>query len=80
MEKESLKDAIFGPAALNDLLPIQEVCGDFLDQYEKRIANGELFTYYRDSVLLGVGILERSKMLDGLARALTVSNLRIKML
>ncbi|WP_245625227.1 GNAT family N-acetyltransferase [Paenibacillus stellifer] len=67
MEKDSLKDDMFGPAAIDDLLPIQEVCGDFLDQYEKRIANGELFTYYRGSVLLGVGIIERSKMLDGLA-------------
>ncbi|MNP15735.1 hypothetical protein D3C76_1081040 [compost metagenome] len=68
MEKESLKkDDIFGPATLDDLLPIQEVCGDFLDQYEKRITNGELFTYYRGSVLLGVGVLEKSKMLDGFA-------------
>lgn len=66
-ENESLKGDIWGPATLHDLLPMQEMCGDFLDQYEIRITNGELFTFYRGTVLLGVGVLEKSKMLKGLA-------------
>ncbi|MEK5025255.1 GNAT family N-acetyltransferase [Paenibacillus sp. FSL M7-1046] len=66
-ENNSLKDDIVVPATLDDLLPIQQMCGDFLDHYEKRIANGELFSYYRGSVLLGIGVLEKSKMFNGLA-------------
>lgn len=66
-EKESQNGDQFGPATLNDLLTIREVCRDFLDNYEKLIANGELFTYFRGSVLLGIGVLEKSKMLNGLA-------------
>lgn len=67
MEKQSLSGDFFGPATLDDLLHIQEMCGDFLDQYETRIRNGELFCYYRGSVLLGVGVVERSKLLEGIA-------------
>ena len=66
-ENESLQSDDFAPATQDDRIPIQEMCGDFLDQYERRIANGELFTYRRDSVLLGVGVLEKSKLLNGFA-------------
>ncbi len=66
-ENESLEGDEFAPATQDDRIPMQEMCGDFLDQYERRIANGELFTYRRGSVLLGVGVLEKSKMLHGLA-------------
>ncbi|MBE9914799.1 GNAT family N-acetyltransferase [Paenibacillus donghaensis] len=67
LEKESLHSDVFVPATLDDLIPMQQMCGDFLDQYEYRITNGELFTYYRDSVLLGVGVVEKNRILDGLA-------------
>ena len=60
-------DESFRPAILEDLQQIQQICGDFLDQYERRITNGELFTYYRGSVLLGIGVVEKSKMIKGLA-------------
>lgn len=66
-ENESFKDDIFAPATLNDLLPIQQMCGDFLDHYEKRIVDGELFTYYRGAALLGIGVLEKSKLLYEMA-------------
>jgi hypothetical protein len=36
-----LGDEAFRPANLDDLQHIQQICGDFLDQYEQRIANGE---------------------------------------
>ena len=60
-------DESFRPANLEDLQQIQQICGDFLDQYERRIASGELFTYYRGAVLLGIGVVEKSKMFKGLA-------------
>ncbi|WP_342478350.1 GNAT family N-acetyltransferase [Paenibacillus sp. FSL H7-0350] len=66
-ENESYKSDVFAPATLDELLPIQHMCGEFLDQYEKRIVNGELFTYYRGATLMGIGVLEKSKMLHGLA-------------
>ncbi len=66
-EHDSLQNDRFVPATLDDLEPIQQICGDFVDHYERRIANGELFSYYRGSVLLGIGVLEQSKMLNGLA-------------
>jgi GNAT superfamily N-acetyltransferase len=66
-ENDSFKDDIFGLATLDDLLHIQQTCGDFLDKYEKRIENGELFTYSRGPILLGIGVLEKSNMFYGLA-------------
>ncbi|SEN50227.1 hypothetical protein SAMN05518847_10385 [Paenibacillus sp. OV219] len=66
-EIESRGNEIFGQATLDDLVPLQEMCGDFLDQYEMRITSGELFTYYRGPILLGVGVLEKSNMLTGMA-------------
>jgi GNAT superfamily N-acetyltransferase len=67
IESKVSGDESFRPANLEDLQQIQQVCGDFLDQYERRIASGELFTYYRDALLLGIGVVEKSKMFKGLA-------------
>jgi GNAT superfamily N-acetyltransferase len=58
---------VFRPANQDDLQQIQQICGDFLDQYERRIENEEIFTYYRGSVLLGIGIAEKSRLLEGVA-------------
>jgi RimJ/RimL family protein N-acetyltransferase len=66
-ENESLKDDRFAPATLDDIQLIQQVCGVFIDQHEQRIMNGELFTYYRGSELLGLGVMEKSKMFQGQA-------------
>jgi GNAT superfamily N-acetyltransferase len=57
----------FRPATMDDLRQIVQVCGDFLDAYERRIGSGEIFTYYRGSVLLGIGIAEESRLFEGLA-------------
>lgn len=67
IENNVSNDESFRPANLEDLQQIQQICRDFLDQYERRIANGELFTYYRGAVLLGIGVVEKSKMIKGLA-------------
>ncbi|WP_152399814.1 GNAT family N-acetyltransferase [Paenibacillus cellulositrophicus] len=55
------------PAELADLEDIQRVCGDFLGSVALRIQKGELFTCYRGRELLGVGIVERSVLIDGTA-------------
>lgn len=64
---DNLDDEVFRPADLDDLQEIQQICGDFLDQYEQRIASGELFIYYKGSLLLGIGVVEKSKMFEGVA-------------
>ncbi|SFS57364.1 N-acetyltransferase [Paenibacillus sp. BC26] len=61
------EDDSFRPAEPGDLRQIEQVCGDFLDYYERRIHNGELFTYYRGSLLLGIGVMEQSKLIAGVA-------------
>lgn len=58
---------VFRPAAQGDLQEIQHVCEDFLEEYDQRIARGELFVYYRNTDLLGIGVIEKSKMFDGTA-------------
>jgi GNAT superfamily N-acetyltransferase len=64
---EVLGVEVFRPAHQDDLQQIQHICGDFLDHYERWIANEEIFTYYRGSVLLGIGVAEKSRLLEGLA-------------
>jgi GNAT superfamily N-acetyltransferase len=63
----AMEGGIFALATLDDLLQIQQICGDFLDHYARRIENGELFTYYRGADLLGIGVLGKSRMLAGMA-------------
>lgn len=56
------------PAELADLEDIQRVSGDFLGgSCALRIEKGELFTCYQGSELLGIGIVERSALIDGTA-------------
>jgi GNAT superfamily N-acetyltransferase len=61
-------DVTFGLATEQDVPEIKRMCADFLnDQYEAMQKNGQLFTYYRESVLLGIGVMEKSKILQGFA-------------
>lgn len=56
------------PAELADLEDIQRVSGDFLGgSCALRIEKEELFTCYRGSELLGIGIVERSVLIEGTA-------------
>ncbi|MDN4525164.1 GNAT family N-acetyltransferase [Fictibacillus fluitans] len=57
----------FHPAGPEDVHRIIEVSGDFLQQADKMAEKGELFTFTKDDVLLGIGVLERSKLLSGYA-------------
>lgn len=66
-ESRTADERVFRPGARGDLQQIQQVCGDFLDDYERWMAKGELFVYYRHNDLLGIGLIEKSKMFDGLA-------------
>lgn len=57
----------FRLATQTDLATIQQVCGDFMSDYEHRVERGELFVYYRKESLLGIGLVERSNMFERLA-------------
>ncbi|ASS67483.1 MULTISPECIES: GNAT family N-acetyltransferase [unclassified Paenibacillus] len=57
----------FRPAELGDAETIGRVCGEFLDQYEQRLASGELFVLFRGDLLLGIGVLEKSRLFEGTA-------------
>lgn len=68
IEGEGLAEgATFRQAVLTDADAMRQVGGDFLDAYERRIENGELFAYERDGMLLGIGIVEKSGLLEGAA-------------
>ncbi|MFP3126550.1 hypothetical protein OH784_28515 [Ectobacillus funiculus] len=61
------KNGEFKAAVPNDASKITEVCQDFIDKVEKRIENREVFTFTKGNILLGIGIVERSKLLNGYA-------------
>jgi GNAT superfamily N-acetyltransferase len=63
----ALADAVFRPGRMDDLKDIERICGDFLSGYDKLIEKGELFSYYRGSTLLGIGLYEKSSLIPGLA-------------
>ncbi|MFC4098690.1 GNAT family N-acetyltransferase [Paenibacillus xanthanilyticus] len=68
IDGEGLPDGeTFRPAVMADAVGIRRMCGDFLDAYERRIGDGELFVYERDSMLVGLGIVERSGLLQDAA-------------
>ncbi|WP_308635883.1 GNAT family N-acetyltransferase [Paenibacillus silvisoli] len=56
----------FRLAEAKDLPVIEQVCVDFVGDYANRIGRGEIFVYYREYELLGIGVLERSRLVDGL--------------
>lgn len=64
---EDAEGGEFRLATPGDRQAIERVCGDFLDDYERRITRGELFVFYRGEELLGIGVLERSRLFEGLA-------------
>jgi len=59
------QDGQFQYAVLEDVKQIEMVCSEFIDRVEERIAKGEIFTFYKEDTLLGVGIAEQSKLLPG---------------
>ncbi|SFB51637.1 Acetyltransferase (GNAT) family protein [Cohnella sp. OV330] len=54
-------------AVLTDLSEIERVCGDFLEAYDRLIEREEIFVYRGGAELLGIGLIEASKMFEGLA-------------
>ncbi|RAP77128.1 GNAT family N-acetyltransferase [Paenibacillus montanisoli] len=56
----------FRLAAASDLPVIEQVCVDFIGDYAKRIERGEIFVYCKGSELLGIGVFEKSKLVEGL--------------
>jgi len=57
----------FNLATISDIEKIVDISQDFLNNLEDRITKGEIFTFYKDNSLLGVGIVEKSKLLTGYA-------------
>jgi len=63
--KEKLyKNGDLRVAVKNDAKKIKEVCQDFIDELEDRIENKQIFTLVEGNILIGIGIVERSKLLD----------------
>ncbi|KKI88501.1 GCN5 family acetyltransferase [Bacillus sp. SA1-12] len=58
------KGGEFRAAVSHDSSKINEICKDFIDKLEERIENREIFTFTKGTILLGIGIAERSKLLD----------------
>jgi hypothetical protein len=61
---DRMGNEVFRQATIEDIGQIQQICGDFLDHYERRITSGEIFTYSRGTELLGIGVMERSKLFE----------------
>jgi GNAT superfamily N-acetyltransferase len=64
LKEKLFKDGEFRAAVPSDATKITEVCQDFIDKVEERIENREIFTFTKGNILLGIGIIERSKLLD----------------
>ncbi len=58
---------VYRPARLEDVAAIDAVCGDFLDNYATRIANGQLHLGHADGALVALGVIERSTLFPGQA-------------
>ena len=57
----------FNLATISDNEKIIDISQDFFNNLDERIAKGEIFTFFKDNILLGVGIVEKSKLLSGYA-------------
>ncbi|WP_129691992.1 GNAT family N-acetyltransferase [Gottfriedia acidiceleris] len=66
--KEKLyRDGELNFAIPSDIPKITDVCQDFINKIDERIENREIFTFTKDNILLGIGIVEQSKLLEGYA-------------
>lgn len=66
-QEKLYKSGQFRKAVLSDAEKILEVSQDFLDRLEERIDEGQIFVFFKENILLGVGILERSILQAGYA-------------
>jgi hypothetical protein len=57
----------YRPAQAGDAEAIEQMCGDFLDRYDERIANHELHAGHIGDELVALGVIERSAMFPGQA-------------
>jgi len=58
-------DGDFRLANLADVVDIRQVSGDFFDRLEENIASNQLFVLTEADVLLGMGVIERGRLLKG---------------
>jgi len=69
----------FAQAEIKDTEEIEKISGDFFDSLENRIKNREIFTFREGSPLLGVGIVEKSRLLSGYASIGMFTNEKYRM-
>jgi hypothetical protein len=66
-ENKLYKEGSFRKAVGSDVDKIIEISHDFFDRLEERICEGQIFVFSNDNILLGVGIIEKSILQDGIA-------------
>jgi hypothetical protein len=54
----------FRKAELADLAEIEQIAGDFLEDYAAKIKAEELFVLEKDEELLGIGVLEKNRIME----------------
>lgn len=64
----AVNDAVvYRPAQAGDAEAIEQMCGDFLDRYAARIAEGQLHAGFIGDELVALGVIKRSAMFPGQA-------------
>jgi GNAT superfamily N-acetyltransferase len=66
-EEKLFGSGLFRKAEQSDVERIIEVSQDFFDRLQERIEDGEIFVFINDNQLIGVGIIEISKLQLGFA-------------
>lgn len=57
------KNGVFRKAKLSDIDNIINISGNFFDKIDERIKNDEIFIFEEDNILLGIGVIEKGKIL-----------------
>jgi GNAT superfamily N-acetyltransferase len=52
-------------ATENDLQAVEQLAGDFLDRYEERIRNNQIYLLEENREIIGLGVLVENKIMQG---------------
>jgi GNAT superfamily N-acetyltransferase len=63
VEAKIYRPGQFRPASEGDKAEIETISGDFFDRLAERIAHKEIFVFREEETLLGVGIVEKGRLL-----------------
>jgi GNAT superfamily N-acetyltransferase len=67
LEEKLFQSGFLRKAEQSDVERIIAISQDFFDRLDERIEDGEIFVFMKENHLLGVGIIEKSKMQQGYA-------------